>query len=332
MSTVGVISQKLPDSDEKWLYVNLGFRIKVLLSRTLSYEDISTIYLSPTFASETKGLGRAEQFSIARSIELHARRFNIPVNEETIKILLPFIKKIHQARANREFVNSDYKVVIVSHQDKSAFKPDWWSKYFTGIGINEDQITVFQYDGKEDLNSFKQRVLSAVANADPNTLVLFNMHGGPKHAFYSDGEIGEHEFDRLDLPVAFSYKDLGDAFIKFALNNGGSFKGMRAVQDLCFSADLADKVINYIVNSDAYKQGKIKDLPCLVAVVSKGATSVGNVFLEALKANTKEGQKGLKFRDLNKAAEHMAYRRDVASVGILALGPAGLAAQDLTVY
>jgi len=263
------------------VFVNLMYRKEEIEEGALNPVDIVSIYSNREFYSKTKDLGFANQYSVARAIDLTIKRFGLDISDENIEKVLPFIIEVTEKFSKRVVLNKNAHLIIVVHSEY-LFDPlaiaDFARKRF---GVRDENIQVFR--GTED----KEYILQAIRECPPNTTIWFGGHGGPSHFWLENGQVGREISDHLD---AISYKELANSLIYWrAGNNNYKHSDLNIIIESCFSADFIVETLDSLVNS--LSKGDIKSLPMVVATTNRGATSKGidysSLLLDSLLLATK---------------------------------------------
>ncbi|MBU2634733.1 MAG: HEAT repeat domain-containing protein [Nanoarchaeota archaeon] len=251
-----------------------------------SVKDMLTVYFNSQFRLTTEKIGAAGQFSIARAVAFTLKRFELPVNNEKIEVLLPFILKTRSQREEKTIWEEKSSLTIICHEEK-AFNP----KIIKEMAQKRSGITDVQiYKGKREKENILKKIETLPFNPS-NNVFWFHGHGGTKHLWLGEGEPGKEESNQEHDPRAISSRELADALIARAKKLEGKYQGelsdMVFIVDACHSADSIEKTFNFFIQ--ALKNKEIKSLPTIVTGTNRGGVgyffNVDTTYLSSFKTS-----------------------------------------------
>ncbi|MFC2149562.1 HEAT repeat domain-containing protein [Candidatus Auribacterota bacterium] len=273
-----------------------------ILSGNLSPVNIAAVYANGAFIKNTMRLSPANQYSVARAVDLTLQRFSKPVNDENTGIVLPFILQAREEWGEDTFLGEGTYFILGEHMQ-------------TGLGGPEISAMARKF-GAARIKTYKEtpgrpqkhNILEDISSCPENTTVWLCGHGGDKHFWLSDGGLGSEESDDLRRPGAISYEELAEALIKRAGAHGGRLSDIRIIMDACYSSDIITHTYNYI----ARHYGKdVRDLPVMFAIANRGAPGIVRIFTNSV-IEVSQNKTRLKINDLYTAEDGAAYHEDFA--------------------
>ncbi|MDD5610744.1 MAG: HEAT repeat domain-containing protein [Candidatus Omnitrophica bacterium] len=276
---LGALALRVKDERQRNLFFQLGNRSNEILEGTMSPADIMRIWDNPAFAEKTASFAAANQFSVARAIELTLNRFGVKIDDRNIEITLPYVLKAREVYSQRNLGNSDTFLIVAAHEE-GVFKPEEVTSLFQGFGLKQENIRTFKG------TSEKANLRKAVSGLEfkevlPRSVDIYlTGHGGEQHFWLAAGQVGQQDSDDLQNPIAYSYQELADDLLKLAQKYNGELSQVNIIVDACFSADFAVNTYNLLAKE--LKAGRIKSLPVMVTATNRGVVSYKGVFLKSL--------------------------------------------------
>jgi len=286
------------------LIINLIYRQNEIDAKTLDPLTIMKIYANKAFGQQTETMSYANQYSIARGIELALKRFSLPAANENIETLLPYLLRVWKEHAGRVILDKDSTLIVGCNEGAAEDAPNALM-FVTKFNLRQDNILF--YTGSRD----KQRLLKAIGELHKNGTLWLLGHGGKTHFWLEGGEENNTVIPDLHPREGVSYVELADALVRRAKQSDGSLSDITILIDSCLSADLAARVYNLL-----QKEAVVKGLPVMVTLVNRGAIGTHNYIEGGLMVSSARASlstnRALIMEDVHKIEDAHAGDQDLA--------------------
>ncbi|MFH1664988.1 MAG: HEAT repeat domain-containing protein [Candidatus Omnitrophota bacterium] len=289
------------------LYV-LAQRKMEIMSGSLSVKDMMRIFESQVFLSRTDGLDVHDRFSMARSIEVVLKRFDIPILPETVNAtgdLTAFFMEKGQAFGENILMDKNTNLRMV-------FYPDFAGEQNTILSIaqkceieymakgNSQVSSIVGSPGWEVNASMKDSILNLIKGASRDSLKMtpektvlwLALHGTPGDIMFS----GPSEFDaprgKSDEKIRrfsrISYEEMVDnGFMQAIVESGKkhfNLSQMVIMVDTCHAKAFWTNVINdlYKKCEEANPVIEVRGLPTIIVTTDRASVGYAGVFLDKL--------------------------------------------------
>lgn len=252
-------------------------------------------YRSPAFQARIEHLEEnslylispASRFSIALATVRLMDKYYGSIMETKIADMADVVIRSREAMSNRVLFGKGVQVIPVFHID-DMFDEDAFYNLVEDCGVDPsagDSTMVRGLKPKYDkdknrralsVREVKERTLKAISEGSGRTTIVFNNHGGKRHQWLSDGDVGH--CDSLDMHTsrAISFVELGDALMR-----RGNLGEITIVFDSCYSYDFARRLYKYLADSGA------TDMPVVITETNMGQLGAHD---DRLKANSAYSQ------------------------------------------
>ncbi len=257
------------------LLIFLTLRSQEIRAKTLAPKYIAAIYSNVQFVAATQGLGPANQYSVARAVELTLKREGLALSPENIEKFTKFQLKVRARSASRVLIGKGEgapPVIAIFHEEK-RFDPEPLRKLCEELGI---KITIIKA-GKDHPNA-KSEYLQAIRDSKSNVTIVRIGHGGPQHFWLANGTPDSAVTDMLHHPAAVSSLESSEALSDLAAKeNTSDMSKATVIGDECFSGeeDVAE-------NNALYEEGNVKKPAARVAAADRGSYGYGSQLLEII--------------------------------------------------
>jgi hypothetical protein len=309
------VSEKMSGNNPlKRMFKTLSLRVNDVTAGTIPYSRVKTIYMDEEFHAKTDSLSLANQFSIARALDLNLARYNVPLNKDNLRSLLSFILKIRGKRASLPVINAQSTIIVGLHEDaefNGQIIKDYLAQFIKlGPGESIDKRIKLR-KGPDKKEQLRQDLKGAPADV----LFWIDGHGGENHPlWFTDGEIGNQDSDRLRRPEAYSYQELAEDIIAYAQNHDRRASGFKIVVNSCISVTSLTKVLNALTK--AMEDKKIIDLPSVIITAAEynvtattSSDGSGSTLFKALKKAT-TGAREVTVNDFFKSEDEVYKSQD----------------------
>ncbi len=276
---LAILADSLPINDShKQLFSIFRERIRDIVG-TLGYDEVNNvhyefsprnaflIYQSKSFLTHTKGFDKEFQFSLATGVEDILVRFQKNINDENIRIVLPYILEAWKEFSSKVLLHKKSNVIETRHAE---FSNDFnFVMEYLKIDTGNKKV-LRRFEGSNDakrLKKTKDGLRKAIRSPYFNTLFMQH-HGEKNHLWLNPKEV--QNYDDLNLPNAYSYKEFAEDLLQRAKNNKGRLSDFTIFISSCDSGGFNENTQRELVAY--FLRGEIKDFPTIITSTHRGAS------------------------------------------------------------
>jgi len=282
---------------------NIIFRGDEVSRQAFTVADMETIYTNQIFQQQTKSLGKANQFSVARSIyDLLRNNLATEINNRNIERVLPFVLKVRKRSGEEIILDKHSEVMLVFHEHQDDFDERDTIRFLKRFGVTK--IKTFR--GQKD----KQQILGAIERGEFDVL-WFVGHGIRTHLKLGDIAIKEGDKNFLHHPNGISYLEIADKLVKRE-----NKRKLQLVTDACLTGSYGHNLKNSLIQAEKPKGFNYPPITTATnrEAIAYGEPGYGGSFLKALEITLTllEKETGrpvtkLKRKHLQSAEEILSY-------------------------